>query len=368
MQKIYYAKPSITELEVRYANDAATHGWGDDCYAYITRFEKLFSEHIGTKYAHATSSATGALHLGLAALGIGAGDEVILADTNWVASVAPIVHLGAKPVFVDILPDTWCIDPEAVKKAITKRTKAILAVHLYGNLCHMDALEQVAKQHGLYLIEDAAEAMGSHWQGRQSGSRGVFGVFSFHGTKTVTCGEGGALVTNDADLYEKVTMLNNHGRKNGDMRQFWASEIGYKYKMSNIQAAIGCAQMQRVKELIERRREIFFNYYKKLKDIGSINLNPIPSNDEEYGYWMPSIVFSKQCGISQTKALEVLATNNIEGRAFFAPLSLQANFMAQKQNIISHDIYLRAINLPCYHDIDTEQINFITNCIVDMLK
>ncbi len=366
IEKIYYTKPSITELEVSFANDAAANGWGDNCYAYIDKFQGLFQDFIGSKFVHATSSATGALHLGLAALGIGAGDEVILADTNWIASAAPIVHLGARPVFVDILPDTWCLDPKAVEKAITKRTKAILAVHLYGNLCHMDSLEEIANKHGLHLIEDAAEAIGSHWQGQQAGSRGVFGIFSFHGTKTITCGEGGTFVTNDADLYEKVAMLNNHGRKVGDTRQFWASELGYKYKMSNVQAAIGCAQMQRAKELIARRREIFFAYYELLKEVEHISMNPVPRNGEEYGYWMPSVVFSKASGITQTKALQHFAKHDIDGRSFFAPLSLQANFTRQPQNIISHDIYLRAINLPCYHDINAEQINYISKCITSI--
>jgi len=136
-QRIFYTKPSITELEVSYATDAARNGWGDKCYEYINRFEELFKQHLGVQYAIATSSCTGALHMGLSALGVGFGDEVIMADTNWIATAAPIVHLGAKPVFVDILPDSWCIDPALAEAAITPRTKAIIAVHLYGNLCEL---------------------------------------------------------------------------------------------------------------------------------------------------------------------------------------------------------------------------------------
>ena len=158
-----------------------------------------FRQHLGVKYAIATSSCTGALHMGLAALGIGPGDEVIMADTNWIATAAPIVHLGAKPVFVDILPDSWCIDPELVEAAITPRTKAIIAVHLYGNLCDMDRLLAIGQKHGIPIIEDAAEAIGSDYHGKRAGSMGKFGTFSFHGTKTLTTGEGGMFVTNDAD-------------------------------------------------------------------------------------------------------------------------------------------------------------------------
>jgi perosamine synthetase len=156
MSRIYYTKPSITDLEIRYAADAAEHGWGDKCYDYIHRFENLFRRHLGVKHAIATSSCTGALHMGLAALGIGQGDEVVMADINWIASAAPITYLGATPVFVDVLPDTWCIDPEKTEAAITPRTRAIMAVHLYGNLCDMNALEAIGKRHGIPIIEDAA--------------------------------------------------------------------------------------------------------------------------------------------------------------------------------------------------------------------
>ena len=166
--------------------DAVAHGWGPKCYDYLHRFEATIATALNVRQAHATSSCTGALHLGLTALGIGPGDEVILADTNWIATAAPIVHLGAKPVFVDIDPDSWCISASCAEGAITKRTKAIVATHLYGNLCDLQALQALCQQHGLHLIEDAAEALGATYHGRAAGTTGVFGVFSFHGTKTAT--------------------------------------------------------------------------------------------------------------------------------------------------------------------------------------
>ena len=246
--RIAYTKPSITELEIRYATDAAANGWGDRCYEYISRFEQSFRDHLGTKHAIATSSCTGALHIGMAALGIGPGDEVILADTNWIATAAPIVHLGATPVFVDILPDSWCIDPAKAESAITPRTKAIIAVHLYGNLCDMESLLDIGRRHNLPIIEDSAEAIGSVYHGRRAGSMGRFGTFSFHGTKTLTTGEGGMFVTSDDDLYETVLTLSNHGRARTQKKQFWPDRVGFKYKMSNVQAAIGCAQVERIDE------------------------------------------------------------------------------------------------------------------------
>ncbi len=345
--KIFYTKPSITEREVELATDAAANGWGVHCYDYINKFEEGFRRHVGTDFVVATSSATGALHLGLVALGVGEGDEVILADTNWIASAAPVVHLGATPVFVDILPDTWCLDPQKVENAITPRTKAIIAVHLYGNLCDMDALEAIANRHNLFLIEDAAEALGSHWGSVQAGSRGVFGVFSFHGTKTITTGEGGMLTTNDPSLYDSILTLNNHGRSRGEKRQFWASVVGYKFKMSNIQAAIGCAQLERMEELCARRREIFRTYRRLLAPYSQIKLNPVPE-DAEYGYWMPSAVFAPETGVRQERVLKAFAEEKIDGRAFFWPLSSQANFTPRRENTVSYDIPQRAVNLPSY--------------------
>ena len=214
-QRVYYTKPSITEFEVTYTTDAARNGWGDKCYEYIDRFEELFKQHLGVQYAIATSSCTGALNMGLAALGVGLGDEVIMADTNWIATAAPIVHLGAKPVFVDILPDSWCIDPALAEAAITPHTKAIIAVHLYGNLCEMEQLLAISEKYGIPVIEDAAEAIGSVYHGKRAGSIGKFGTFSFHGTKTITTGEGGMFVTNDPELYEHVLTLSNLGRARG---------------------------------------------------------------------------------------------------------------------------------------------------------
>ena len=207
MSRIPYAKPSIGNLELSYAADAAENGWGDQCYDYICKFEAIFRKHLNVDYAIATSSCTGALHLGMAALDIGPGDEVILADTNWIATVSPIVHLGAKPILVDVLPDSWCINPRAIESAINENTKAIIAVHLYGNLCDMEQLMSISERHKIPIIEDAAEAIGSVYKGNRAGSMGVFGTFSFHGSKTLTTGEGGMFVTNSEDLYQKTLTL-----------------------------------------------------------------------------------------------------------------------------------------------------------------
>lgn len=360
--RILYSKPSITNLEISYAKDAAKQGWGKNCYKYIYQFEKLFRKHLNVKYAMATSSCTGALHLGMASLGIGKGDEVILADSNWIASVSPVVHLGAKPVFVDILPDTWCIDPNKVEAAITKKTKAILAVHLYGNCCDMKKLLSIGKKYGIYVIEDAAEAIGSEYYGKKVGSIGKFGSFSFHGTKTITTGEGGMFVTNDLNLYKKALALNNHGRKEKEKKQFWSEFVGYKFKISNMQAAIGCAQVKRIKKLIMRKKQIFNSYKNKLKKLDGVFLNQEKKNTKN-GFWIPNVLFEKKKNISREKLQKEFLKENIDARVFFWPLSSLPMFRKVSQNINAYDIASRSINLPSYHDITELEIDRVVNVI-----
>lgn len=359
--KIHYTKPSITVLETDYAADAAANGWGERCYDYIERFEAAFAQHLGSRHAIATSSATGALHLGMAALGIGPGDEVIVADINWIASVAPIVHLGAKPVLVDVLADSWCIDPAAAEAAITPQTKAILAVHLYGNLSDIDALLALGKKHGIPVIEDAAEAIGSVWHGQRAGAMGVFGAFSFHGTKTMTTGEGGMFVTSDPDLYARVLTLSNHGRARGETRQFWPSEIGYKYKMSNIQAAIGCAQLERIEELVAGKRRVFQYYQAALADL-DVMMNPEPDGTLN-GYWMPTIVVAEGSRFDRERLLADFRAASIDGRVFFWPLSSLPMFEAVPANVVSQSIAPRAINLPSYHDLTAADQDRVIDCV-----
>jgi perosamine synthetase len=363
--RILYTKPSITELEVRYATDAAANGWGEKCYEYLNRFEELFKQHLGVQYAIATSSCTGALHMGMAALGIGPGDEVIMADTNWIATASPIVNLGAKPVFVDILSDSWCIDPEKAEAAITPNTKAIVAVHLYGNLCDMDRLLAIGEKYGIPVIEDAAEAIGSVYHGKRAGSMGKFGSFSFHGTKTLTTGEGGMFVTNEADLFERVLTMSNHGRARGQTKQFWPDLIGFKYKMSNLQAAIGCAQMKRIDDLIARKRQILASYKDQLAGLTCITINPEPEGVEN-GAWMPTVVFSKQSGVTREQLLSAFGSENIDARVFFWPLSSLTMFNSVRENVNSWGLPNRAINLPSYHDISNNDIERVAAVLINM--
>lgn len=365
--RIYYTKPSITQVETDYAADAAANGWGARCYDYIFRFEDMFKEHLGTDFAIATSSCTGAMHMGLSALDIGPDDEIILAETNWIATAAPIVHLGAKPVFVDILHDSWCIDPEKAEAAITPKTKAIIATHIYGNLCDMDRLLAIGEKHGIPIIEDAAEALGSVWHGRRAGSLGAFGTFSFHGTKTLTTGEGGMFVTSDPDLYEKVLTLSNHGRSRTQTKQFWPDAVGFKYKMSNIQAAIGVGQMERIDELLDRKRWVLEQYRKHLGHLNGVQFNHQEPGCE-IGAWMPTLVFDEELGITSEILQAAFKEKDIDARVFFHPLSRLPMFDDCPGNNTSWAIPDRAINLPSYHDMSEDDIARVAGIVLNLCQ
>lgn len=370
MSRIHYTKPDIGEREVEYVLDAVRNGWGERCYDYIQRFERDFAAYLGVPFAHATSSCTGALHLGLRALDIGPGDEVILADTNWIASAAPVFYVGATPVLVDVLEDSWCLDPLAVERAITPRTKAIIAVHLYGNLAALDALQDLAERHGLALIEDAAEALGSEWQGHMAGSCSRFSVFSFHGTKVMTTGEGGMLATADEALLKRVQQLNNHGRAAGDMRQFWPSELGHKYKISNLQAALGCAQLERIEELVARKREIFHGYAAQLLPaIAGARMNPQAAGCRN-SYWMPTLVLPASLGGRRDAVLAQMARAGIDARIFFQPLSDTPVFagVPPVSTPRAHDLAQRAFNLPSYHEMTDLQQQRVIDAILQGLE
>jgi perosamine synthetase len=367
-KRIYINKPSITDLEISYVNDAIRNGWGEKCYDYIHRFERSFSEYEGTKYALATSSCTGAIHLALMAMGITAGDEVIVPELTWIASVEPVLYIGAKPVFVDVLEDTWCIDPQKIKKSITPKTRAIIVVHLYGNVCEMNEIMKIANEHNLMVLEDAAEGLGSEYRGGKAGSIAHAGVFSFHGTKTLTTGEGGILVTNNEFIYERAKVLNDHGRdqKDPDYKVYWMRNYGYKYKISNLQAALGVAQLERLEELIEKKRLIFSWYSDLLKDV-PCRMNPENSYTKN-SYWLPTVIFEKSLQFNRDDFFAMMKANNIDNRPFFYPLSSLPMFNKINENIVAYDIFSRGINLPSYYDITKEDVVKVCNILKEYLK
>ncbi len=318
-ERIPVAAPSITEREVELAGEAARTAWRQNWYAYNARFERMLADYVGVAHAVSVPHATAALHLALAALGVGPGDEVIAPDATWIASVAPIVYVGAEPVLVDILPDTWCIDPDAVEAAIGPKTKAIVGVDLYGSTCDWHRLQAIADRHGLALIEDAAEALGSVHHGRKAGAMGRVSAFSFHGAKTVVTGEGGMLATDDSALFQRVLFLRDHGRNPGD-RFFQFSEIAFKYRMSAVQAALGVAQMERIDELIAYKRAIFGWYRDRLAGMNGLTLNAEPAGTRN-SYWMTTAILDPNLGLDKFAVMAEFDKRNIDTRPFFSRLS-----------------------------------------------
>jgi len=359
--RIPIAGPSITQKEIDYVTEAVKTAWYDGANIFHERFEKAFAAHCGRKYAISLPSCTSGLHLALLALGIGPGDEVIVPDVTWIASVAPVRYVGATPVFADIDPDTWCLSPDAFEAAITPRTKAAIGVDLYGAMPDWNRISDIAARRGIVLIEDAAEAVGSRWRERRAGSFGTMAAFSFHGSKTLTTGEGGMLVLDDDHLRTRVMQLRDHGRVPGDT-MFFNEEVGWKYKMSSMQAALGLEQLERLAELVAKKRQIFSWYRQALADWNLGSLNPdVPGLFNSY--WMTTILLDAALGIKKETLVPRLRQQGVDVRPFFYPLSAIPAFRetpeaakAQRTNKVAYSVSPYAINLPSALALDEAAI------------
>jgi perosamine synthetase len=371
-ERIAVAGPSITEREAELAAEAARTAWFANHYAYNARFEAMLADYVGVANAVSLPHCTAALHLALAALGVGPGDEVIVPDVTWIASVAPVVYVGAEPVLVDILPDTWCIDPDAAEAAIGPRTKAIIGVDLYGSTCDWPRLQAIADRHGLALIEDAAEALGSVHHGRRAGAFGHVSAFSFHGSKTVATGEGGMLATNDAALYARVLALRDHGRPPGD-RLFQNSEIAFKARMSAVTAALGVAQMERIDQLIAAKRQIFAWYRERLGDLNGVAMNFEPPGTEN-SYWMVTVAPEPAFGMDKFALMAAFDQRNIDTRPFFSQLSslpALAERPAAKRFVTPTDkgahVAAFGLNLPSGYHMDEAKVDLVSRAFREIL-
>lgn len=371
--RIPVSGPWITEREIAYVTDAVTNAWYADHAVYHQRFEKAFAEYLGVEYTMALPSCTSAIHLALLALGIGPGDEVIVPDVTWIATAAPISYVGATPVFADIDPVTWCLSAESFEACITPRTKAVSPVDLYGGMPDWDAIIKIAAKHGIAIIEDAAEAVGSRYKGRPAGSLGQIGVFSFHGSKTLTTGEGGLLATNDESLYARAQVLRDHGRRPGD-RYFQNTEIAYKYKMSSLQAALGLGQIERVEELLTRKREIFAWYRERLAALDFLSMNSEASQTLN-SYWMTTVIVDAHCGLDKMALMAEMDRYGIDTRPFFSPLSsleAYAHLAGVTQNVTrnraSYNISPRGLNLPSGFNLTETDVDYITDSIVQIFS
>lgn len=358
MYKIPVYKPSLDGNERDYVLKCIDSTWISSKGEFVSKFENEFADYINVKYATSVCNGTVALHLALEALGIGEGDEIIVPTLTYIASVNAIKYTGAEPVFVDSLKDTWQLDPEDIKKKITSKTTAIMAVHLYGQPCDMDSILKIAKENDLYVIEDCAEAFGSMYKSKYVGNFGDIAAFSFFGNKTITTGEGGMVVTNNQTLFERAKHLKGQGL--AKYREYWHDSIGYNYRMTNICAAIGLAQLEQADKFIEKKVQIANWYMENFKGL------PIEFNkaygEVKHTYWMCSILLDK--AENRDVLRERLQNAGVETRPLFYPVHTMPMYSSKfKLHPIAEDISLRGINLPSYPDMTKEQVDYISNVI-----
>lgn len=361
-KKISFAGPSITEKEVSYVTDAVKNGWYENYDGYIHKLEKAFADYIGVKYAVATHCCTHALHLAAASLGLKEGDEVIVTDFSWVATSYAIAYTGATCVFVDIDPDTWTIDPECIRKAITPKTKAIMLVHSFGIPAELDEIMKIAREHNLYVIEDAAPAVGSEYKGKLVGSFGDISCFSFQGGKMAVSGEGGILLTDSKELYDKAMLLANMGRTDSQA-VFWSDFIGYEYIMSNLTASLALAQLERVNDLMEKKRRIFSWYDERLNHIEGIQvIREKPYCKSNYCY--PAILLKDSVKVPRDYVIAGLKEENIHARPAFPRMSRFPVFEQRFENPVSKLVEERGINLPSAANLEEEDIDFVCQTLL----
>ena len=358
-------EPFLSGKELEYVADCLKSNWISSRGKYIQEFEQSFSHYCGCQYGVSTTNGTTALHLALISLGVGAGDEVIIPTFTMIATAFAVAYTGAKPVLVDAEAETWNMDTRQIEARITPRTKAIMPVHIYGHPCDMDPIMKIARKHDLRVIEDAAEAHGAEYKGRKVGGIGMVNCFSFYANKIITTGEGGMVVTNGAEIAERARALKDlaHSRD----KRFLHTDIGFNYRMTNLQAAIGLAQFERIDELIERRRSHAYLYNSLLKDIEGIRLPP----EREWAknvYWMYGILIQDSFGATRDELMERLRDRGIETRAFFIPVHQQPAFV--KMGLFRGESYpvaemlsRKGLYLPSGSGLTEEQIQEVCGAI-----
>lgn len=336
------SEPDLTHREMRNVLDAFLSTWISSTGDYIRQFERDFAAKVGMEHGIATSNGTVSLHLAMVALGIGEGDEVIVPDLTFAASANTVIHAGARPVLVDVDPDTWCVSVEAIEKAITPRTRAIMPVHVFGRPAPMTEIRELARARGIYVIEDAAEAHGAMYDGQQVGSFSDVASFSFFANKIVTTGEGGICLTNDADLAARMRMLRDHGMR--PERRYWHDEPGFNYRMTNLQASIGVAQIARMDELLAMRADVHDLYKRALANIPGVVFPPEMSDRAKPVTWFSCALVPAD---KRAQLIAACKEVNIDLRPFFHGLSVMPAYR-QYGRVCPNSMMLSksGINLP----------------------
>jgi perosamine synthetase len=351
MWSVPLVAPALSGNELKYVSECITSGWVSSQGSFVGRFEVAMQQYVGSRFALSTANGTLALQLAIQGLGIGPGDEVIVPDFTFGASANAVMQCGASPVFADIDPNTWTLDPTAVESLISDRTRAIMPVHIYGHPCDMDPLIEIARQHRLRVIEDCAEAVGAAYKGQPVGSIGDVGCFSFFANKIITTGEGGMVTTSDADLHERMMTLRDHGARPD--RRYWHVEPGTNARMTNMQAALGVAQMERIDEFLAARDALAERYADELRDAPGIMPHLAASWARKVCWLFTVRVDPHLFGKDRDTLIHQLHEKGIETRPVFSPLHEQPAFVSGRAGACrqSQRLAKQGMSLPTSNDM-----------------
>jgi len=365
--RIPLLEPDLSGRELEYVTDCIETNWISSQGAYVRQFEEHFERMHPGRYALAVSNGTVALHLAMHALGIEKGDEVIVPDVTFAATINAVFYCNATPVLCEIDPETHCIDIAEVEKLITNKTKAVIPVHLYGQPCDMDALKSLAEKYNFKVIEDCAEAIGSRWHDKPVGVFGDAATFSFFGNKTISTGEGGMVLFRDRDVYEHAKILRDHGM--APERKYWHNQVGFNYRLTNIQAAIGVAQMERFESILEKKKNISNLYSEMLANIPGIHMIPKIIPLTVHSNWLFTIILRQS--IDRDAVIKSMIAYGIECRSVFYPLHSMPPYEKLKRSdslVHSEKISRSGISLPTSASLAEEEIRYICNSLNKVLK
>ncbi|CAG7840788.1 GDP-perosamine synthase [Clostridium haemolyticum] len=356
--------PDIRGNEWKYVKECIDTNWVSSVGSYVNLFEERFAEYLSAHSAVVTVNGTAAIELALLTLGIGLEDEVIVPSMTFISPVNTVKYVGATPVFCDVCRDTFVMDTSKIEELITPKTKAIIPVHIYGHPVDMDKVMELAKKYNLYVIEDATEALGSKYKGKSVGTIGDIGAFSFNGNKLITTGAGGMLVTNSEEYGSRAKFLSTQTKVVLDNKAFYHPEVGYNFRMPNLLAAFGVAQLENINEYLKIKKENAYYYNKLLKDVKGITL-PIEKEWAKNCYWLYSILVEDDFKVTRDELIKILSENGIESRPFFMPVHDMPPYVdcLHGSMDVTNEISAKGINIPSSVSLTKENIEFICSVI-----
>lgn len=357
-ERIALAQPVFRGKEKEYVNRCIDTGWISSVGEFVSKFEKEFAAYCGTKHGIACANGTVAIHMALLAKNIGPGDEIIIPNLTYIATANAVMYCGATPVFVECDEQTWNIDVKKIEEKITPRTKGIMPVHLYGLPAEMDEIMAIAKRHNLFVLEDAAQSHGATYRGKRTGSFGELATFSFFGNKVITCGEGGMVMTNDDALADRMRLLRNQGMS--PKRRYWFETVGFNYRITNTQAAIGLAQLECIDWHIAQRKANAAHYTKRLSELSQYIQLPYSASHLENIFWLYTIVLKEDVQMERDELMKLLDQDGIETRPMFYPITNLPPYEAFRGNYpITEKVAGRGMNLPSHAALKTQSIDYI---------